>query len=91
MIYKEEPATGGLSEHTHLVTISVVWSRWQYLLRPFSLSGMIRKANHRDTVFKTYAMTGWRAGFGAGDPEIIGAFAAKVISQTISNLTTVSS
>ena len=38
---------------------------------------------------KTYAMTGWRVGFAVGDPEIIGAM-AKVISQTTSNLTTVS-
>ena len=34
-------------------------------------------------------MTGWRVGFAVGDPEIIGAM-AKVISQTTSNLTTVS-
>ena len=40
-------------------------------------------------VSKTYAMTGWRVGFAVGEPEIISGM-AKIISQTTSNLTSVS-
>ena len=38
---------------------------------------------------KAYAMTGWRVGFAVGEPEIISGM-AKIISQTTSNLTSVS-
>lgn len=40
-------------------------------------------------VSKTYAMTGWRVGFAVGQAKIIAAM-GKIISQTTSNLTTVS-
>lgn len=97
MIYnqKELQAIGDWAvEHDVLILADDIYGRLVYNGNTFtpisSLSSAIRKQTIVvNGVSKTYAMTGWRVGFAVGEPEIIAAM-AKVISQTTSNLTTVS-
>lgn len=71
-----------------------IYGRLVYNGASFTPISSLSEAIRRQTlvvngVSKTYAMTGWRVGFAVGEPELISAM-AKIISQTTSNLTTVS-
>ena len=81
-------------EHDILILADDIYGRLVYNGNTFtpipSLSDAIRKQTIViNGVSKTYAMTGWRVGFAVGEPEIISGM-AKIISQTTSNLTSVS-
>ena len=81
MIYSKEEleAIGNWAvEHDILILADDIYGRLVYNGNTFTPISSLSEA-----------MTGWRVGFAVGDPEIIGAM-AKVISQTTSNLTTVS-
>ena len=97
MIYSKEEleAIGNWAvEHDILILADDIYGRLVYNGNTFTPISSLSEAIRKQTIVingvsKTYAMTGWRVGFAVGDPEIIGAM-AKVISQTTSNLTTVS-
>lgn len=97
MIYnqKELQAIGDWAvEHDVLILADDIYGRLVYNGNTFTPISSLSRAIRKQTVVvngvsKTYAMTGWRVGFAVGEPEIIAAM-AKVISQTTSNLTTVS-
>jgi aspartate aminotransferase len=55
---------------------------------PLSVAGGYDQVFVVDGVSKTYAMTGWRIGWGIGDPELIGAM-NKIQGQSTSNPTAV--
>ena len=81
-------------EHGILILADDIYGRLVYNGNTFTPISSLSEAIRKQTIVingvsKTYAMTGWRVGFAVGDSEIIGAM-AKVISQTTSNLTTVS-
>ncbi len=80
--------------HDILILADDIYARLVYNGNQFVPISSLSKAIRQQTitvngVAKTYSMTGWRMGFAVGDSEIIGAM-AKIISQTTSNLTTVS-
>ncbi|HEQ2285115.1 TPA: pyridoxal phosphate-dependent aminotransferase [Streptococcus pyogenes] len=97
MIYGAEElrAIGEWAVHNDILILaddiygSLVYNGNQFV--PIStLSEAIRRQTITvNGVAKSYAMTGWRVGFAAGEPEIISAM-SKIIGQTTSNLTTVS-
>lgn len=97
MIYSKEEllAIGNWAvAHDILILADDIYGRLVYNGNVFtpisSLSDAIKeKTIVINGVSKTYAMTGWRLGFACGDAEIITAM-SKFISQTTSNLTTVS-
>lgn len=97
MVYSKEEllAIGHWAvEHDILILADDIYGRLVYNGTVFTPISSLSEAIHRQTVVvngvsKTYAMTGWRVGFAVAEPEIISAM-AKIISQTTSNLTTVS-
>lgn len=97
MIYTAEELTAignWAVAHDILILADDIYGRLVYngaLFTPISsLSAAIRQQTIVvNGVSKTYAMTGWRVGWASGDVEIISAM-SKIISQTTSNLTTVS-
>ena len=81
-------------EHGILILADDIYGRLVYNGTVFTPISSLSEGIRKQTVVvngvsKTYAMTGWRVGFAVAEPEIISAM-AKIISQTTSNLTTVS-
>ena len=77
-----------------LILADDIYGRLVYNGNVFTPISSISEAIREHTIVvngfsKTYAMTGWRVGFAVGNEDIISGM-AKVISQTTSNLTTVS-
>lgn len=77
-----------------LILADDIYGRLVYNGNVFTPISSISEAIREHTIVvnglsKTYAMTGWRVGFAVGNEDIIAGM-AKVISQTTSNLTTVS-
>lgn len=97
MVYSKEEllAIGQWAvEHDILILADDIYGRLVYNGTVFTPISSLSETIRRQTVVvngvsKTYAMTGWRVGFAVAEPEIISAM-AKIISQTTSNLTTVS-
>lgn len=80
--------------HDILILADDIYGRLVYNGHEFTPISTLSEAIRQQTIVingvsKTYAMTGWRVGFAVGDTEVIKAM-AKIISQTTSNLTTVS-
>ncbi|EHI75211.1 aspartate aminotransferase [Streptococcus criceti] len=81
-------------QHDILILADDIYGRLVYNGAEFTPISTLSQAIRQQTIVingaaKSYAMTGWRVGFAVGNPEIIGAM-GKIISQTTSNLTTVS-
>ena len=97
MIYTEEElqAIGEWAvAHDIIILADDIYGRLVYNGNEFTAISSLSDAFRKQTIVvngvsKTYAMTGWRVGFGVGDPEIISGM-AKIVSQTTSNLTAVS-
>lgn len=97
MIYsrKELQAIGEWAvKHDILILADDIYGRLVYNGNEFTAISSLSEAIRKQTIVvngvsKTYAMTGWRVGFAVAEPDIIAGM-AKVISQTTSNLTTVS-
>lgn len=97
MIYSPEELTAignWAVDHDILILADDIYGRLVYNGATFTPISSLSEAIRRQTIVvngvsKTYAMTGWRVGWASGQPEIISAM-AKIISQTTSNLTTVS-
>ncbi len=80
--------------HDIIILADDIYGRLVYNGNEFTAISSLSDAFRKQTIVvngvsKTYAMTGWRVGFGVGDPEIISGM-AKIVSQTTSNLTAVS-
>lgn len=80
--------------HDILILADDIYGRLVYNGMTFTPISSLSEAIKKQTIVingvsKTYAMTGWRVGFAVGDSEIIAGM-SKIISQTTSNLTTVS-
>ena len=80
--------------HEIIILADDIYGRLVYNGNEFTAISSLSDAFRKQTIVvngvsKTYAMTGWRVGFGVGDPEIISGM-AKIVSQTTSNLTAVS-
>lgn len=96
MIYSREEllAIGNWAlEHDILILSDDIYGRLVYNGNRFTpISTLSEELRHQTMVIngvaKTYAMTGWRVGFAAGDSEIIAGM-SKILSQTTSNVTTV--
>ncbi|WP_159564088.1 pyridoxal phosphate-dependent aminotransferase [Streptococcus halichoeri] len=97
MIYsaKELQAIGDWAvAHDILILADDIYGRLVYNGNRFTPISSLSQSICNQTIVingvsKTYAMTGWRVGFAVGDRAIIAGM-AKIISQTTSNLTTVS-
>lgn len=97
MIYsrKELQAIGEWAvKHDILILADDIYGRLVYNGNEFTAISSLSESIRKQTIVvngvsKTYAMTGWRVGFAVAEPDIIAGM-AKVISQTTSNLTTVS-
>lgn len=97
MIYTAEELTAignWAVKHDILILADDIYGRLVYNGAVFTPISSLSDAIRNQTIVvngvsKTYAMTGWRVGWATGQPEIIAAM-SKIISQTTSNLTTVS-
>lgn len=81
-------------EHDILILADDIYGRLVYNGAIFTPISSLSEAIRQQTIVvngvsKTYAMTGWRVGWATGRTDVIAAM-SKIISQTTSNLTTVS-
>ncbi|MGT2933391.1 pyridoxal phosphate-dependent aminotransferase [Streptococcus catagoni] len=81
-------------EHDILILADDIYGYLVYNGNHFTPMSSLSEAIKKQTitvngVAKTYSMTGWRVGFAVGNPDIIEAM-GKIVSQTTSNLATVS-
>ncbi|MGT2895509.1 pyridoxal phosphate-dependent aminotransferase [Streptococcus entericus] len=81
-------------EHDILILADDIYGRLVYNGAIFTPISSLSEAIRQQTIVvngvsKTYAMTGWRVGWATGQTDVIAAM-SKIISQTTSNLTTVS-
>lgn len=81
-------------KHKILILADDIYGRLVYNSNVFTPISSISDEIRNQTIVingvsKTYSMTGWRLGFACGDKSIISAM-SKFISQTISNVSTVS-
>ncbi|MFA9492438.1 pyridoxal phosphate-dependent aminotransferase [Streptococcus sp. E17BB] len=97
MIYTSDELTAignWAVEHDILILADDIYGRLVYNGAIFTPISSLSEAIRQQTIVvngvsKTYAMTGWRVGWATGQTDVIAAM-SKIISQTTSNLTTVS-